>query len=152
MENIELLAVIRYLHLQGKSAETIHEEMYDKECSSYEGAKRWKREFKCGRTILQDDPRQGRPSTATELRVMAKVEHLVLENRRVTVDLLVREINVSMRSAYNILHGILCISKIGSQVVDTFSNTVTRGRCTAKHSGPIPRRWVGLFTHISDHG
>lgn len=54
-------------------------------------SKRWKWEFKCSHTSLQDDWREGHPSIATEPSVMGKVEQLVLEDRHITVDYLVRE-------------------------------------------------------------
>jgi transposase len=51
IEKVESCAVIRFLHLQGKSEREIHEQMtavYQEGVPSYDTVVRWKRRFHCG--------------------------------------------------------------------------------------------------------
>jgi hypothetical protein len=57
VEKMEARAVMRFLHLQGKSAREIHDQMtamYQEGVPSYDTAVRWKRRFHCGQTALED--------------------------------------------------------------------------------------------------
>jgi Transposase. len=120
LDKIEYRAVIRFLHLQGKSPLTIFKEMsavYGEECPTFYTIKRWKKEFRSGRTSLYDDPREGRPTTATEPVVVAKIEKLILEDRRVTVNFLVREVNISRGSVHKILHDMMHMCKVATRWV-----------------------------------
>jgi transposase len=87
VEKVEARAVIRFLHLQGKSAREIHDQMtaiYQEGVPSYEAVVRWKRRFHCGQTMLEDEPRSGRPSLAEEPGIVSQVEALILSDRRIT--------------------------------------------------------------------
>ena len=53
-------AVIRYLYLNGKTGNGIHDELSDvcgSSAPSYGQVKFWEGEFKCGRTFLEDGAR-----------------------------------------------------------------------------------------------
>ena len=65
---VEYHAVIQYLYLKGKTGKEIHGELayvYGSSAPSYAQVKFWVREFKHGRTSLEDDARSGRPLDAT---------------------------------------------------------------------------------------
>ena len=76
MEKIEYRAVIKFFVLDGLSATDIHAKMEKvlKESSpSFSTVHRWTLEFKRGRTSIEDDPRSGRPKTATTSEIIQKV-------------------------------------------------------------------------------
>lgn len=120
LDKLEYRAVIKFLHLQGKEARQIYDEMfavYGRECPSYETVKLWKRQFRCGRTSLDDEPRAGRPSTSTSDDKVSEVEQLVLQNRRITISEIVAEVGISYGSVNNILHDDLNMSKVSARWV-----------------------------------
>lgn len=120
LDKVEYRAVIKFLHLQGKEARQIYDEMfavYGDECPSYETVKLWKRQFRFGRISLDDDPRAGRPSTSTTDDKVAQVEQLVLQNRRITMSEIVLELGISYGSVSSILHDVLNMSKVSARWV-----------------------------------
>jgi hypothetical protein len=59
-EKVEARSVIWFLHLQGKFAREIHDQMtavYQEGVPSYDTVVRWNRNFHCGQTNLEDEPR-----------------------------------------------------------------------------------------------
>lgn len=120
LDKVEYRAVIKFLHLQGKEAQQIYDEMfavYGDECPSYETVKLWKRQFRCGRMSLEDDPRTGRPSTSTTDDKVSQVQKLVLQNRRITISEIVLEVGISYGSVSSILHDDLNMSKVSARWV-----------------------------------
>lgn len=120
LDKCEYRAVIKFLHLQGKEARQIYDDMfavYGEECPSYETVKLWKRQFRCGRTSLEDDPRAGRPSTSTTDDQVAEVERIVLQNRRITISEIMLEVGISHGSACSILHDKMGMSKVSARWV-----------------------------------
>lgn len=63
----------------------------------------WHKSFKEGRVDVEDEPRSGRPSTATDDNHVTKVRELVLENRRLSVRELATALGISAMSAHAIL-------------------------------------------------
>ena len=77
---VEYCAVIQYLYLKGKTGKKIHGELADVYGSSapcYAWVKFWVREFKCGRTSLEDEARSGHSLDATDKEMCKKVQDLV---------------------------------------------------------------------------
>jgi histone-lysine N-methyltransferase SETMAR len=52
---------------------------------SFSTIKKWAVEFKRGRTSLEDDPRGGRPKSATIPETIEQVNDMVLDDRRMNV-------------------------------------------------------------------
>jgi hypothetical protein len=78
MDVIEARAVIKFLTKESETPTHIHQRMiivYGDGCPSFASVKRWAAEFKQGRESLEDDPRYGRPLTATT----EENNHAVLE-------------------------------------------------------------------------
>jgi histone-lysine N-methyltransferase SETMAR len=70
MDKIEYRAVIKFFVKEGLTPNEIHSK-FIKVCGdsspSFLTIKKWAAEFKRGRTSLEDDPREGRPKSATTL-------------------------------------------------------------------------------------
>lgn len=120
MEKIKYRAVIEFLFLEGLRAKDIHERIlrvYKDATPSISTVERWVAEFKRGRTSLEDDPRQGRPKTATTSEIVKKTQEIVLGNRQVTERDLVEALGISLGSVSNILTEILCYRRLCAQWV-----------------------------------
>lgn len=83
----EIRAVIRFLNAKRVSPIDIHRqliEVYGENCMSVQHVRKWCREFSEGRTEIHDENRSGRPSVSDE--VVEKVETILLEDRRITIN------------------------------------------------------------------
>ena len=72
----------------------------------------WNEMFKNGRTSVSDAERSGRPATATTTRNEERTLELIRENRRITVEEVAGRLNVSVGSAYSLIHDSLKLSKV----------------------------------------
>ena len=80
MEKIEYRAVIRFFVLKSLKAKEIYEQLleaYKESSPSKRTVEFWAGEFKRGRTSLEDDPRKGRPKTATTAEIIEQVHNMV---------------------------------------------------------------------------
>ena len=120
MEKIEHRAVIKFLFLEGVAPKEIHERMLKvyNDCSpTIRTVERWVAEFKRGRTSIEDDPREGRPKSASTPEIIAKIQDMVLEDRRLTERDLVEALHISLGSVSHILSEILGFRKLCAQWV-----------------------------------
>jgi len=67
--------------------------------------------FENGRTSVTDAERSGRPATATTTRNEERTLELIRENRRITVEVVAGRLNVSVGSAYSLIHDSRKLSK-----------------------------------------
>ena len=68
MDKIEYREVIKFIVIEGLMPNEIHSKfirVYGDPSPSFSIIKKWAAEFKRGRTSLEDDPRDGRPKSAT---------------------------------------------------------------------------------------
>ena len=68
MDKIEYRAVIKFFVKEGLTPNESHPKftkVYGDSSASFSTIKKWAVEFKRGRTSLEDDPREGRPKSAT---------------------------------------------------------------------------------------
>jgi len=72
----------------------------------------WIEMFENGCTSVTDAERSGRPATATTTRNEERTIELIRENRRITVEEVARRLNVSVGSAYSLIHDSLKFSKV----------------------------------------
>ena len=100
MENLmfEFRAVIKFLCKEGHAAKEIYDRlcaMYGDCAPSYNTVTRWSNEFRLGRESLEDDPRSGQPTDAVNLSVIAAVEKLIRDGRRIKVLDIARTMQIS---------------------------------------------------------
>jgi len=82
-------AVIEFLIKEETPAAEIHQRLqraYGSVCMGASSVRRWVKHFKGGNTSIQDQPRSGRPRTASVERNMERVDEIIEDDRRVTVD------------------------------------------------------------------
>ena len=120
MEKTEIGAIIKYLHLQGMTASEIHDDMLKtlaESAPSYATVTRWTREFKRGRDSVEDDPRSGRPPTATTQDKVDLALQMVMQDRRISCRQIAERLGISIEQADKILTQELGFSKVSARWV-----------------------------------
>jgi len=82
-------AVIEFLVKEEIPAAEIHERLqcaYGSVCMGDSSVRRWVKHFKDGNTSIQVQPRNGRPRTASTERNKERVDEIIQDDRRLTVD------------------------------------------------------------------
>lgn len=82
----------------------------------------WHKRFREGRVSIEDDPRSGRPSTAVTDENIERVRQVVRANRRITIDEIASEVNLSHGSVHTILHDHLDMHRISLRMVPKMLN------------------------------
>ncbi len=67
---------------------------YGSVCMGASSVRRWVKHFKDGKTSIQDEPRSGRPRTASTERNKERVDEIIQDDRRVTVDTIARTLGI----------------------------------------------------------
>jgi len=91
--------------------------MYGGSAPSYSTVTRWSNKFRRGRESLEDDLRSGRPSDAVNPSVIAAVEKLIKDDRRIKVLEIARTMHISCGSVETIIHDHLKMSKVSARWV-----------------------------------
>ena len=87
---------------------------------------KWAGEFKRGRSSLDDDPRSGRPADVITKEMVASVETLIMNDRRIKIDDIARECKISHGSVSTIIHEHLGMSKVSARWVPRNLNVQDR--------------------------
>lgn len=117
---LEYRAVIKFFTKKGLNARNIHQELlsvYGGSSPSYATVANWHRKFGCGQESLEDDPREGRPSTALSPENIAAVEALILTDRRIKIQQIAHELGISEERVGTIIHEHLGMSKLSARWV-----------------------------------
>ena len=87
MDKIEYRAVIKFFVKESLTPNEIHSKFikFCGEFSLFSTIKKWAAEYKLDRTSLEDDPREGRPKSATTPDIIEQVHDMVLDDRRMKV-------------------------------------------------------------------
>jgi transposase len=107
VDKTECRAVIKFFVKEGLLPNEIHSKfikVYGDSSASFSTIKKWAVEFKSGRTSLGDDPREGRPKSATTLGIVEQVHDMVSDVRRMTVREIAETIGISKERVGYILH------------------------------------------------
>ena len=79
--------------------------------------KEWYNRFKDGRTSVDSEPRSGRPSTSRNENVIEQVWTLVMEDHRMTVRELAKEIGIRLGSVHSILSEDLGMRRVSAKFI-----------------------------------
>jgi transposase len=115
MHKTEYRAVIKFFVKEGLTPYEIHSEfikVYGDSIPSFSTIKKWAAEFKHGHTILEDDPREERPKSATPPEIIEQVHDMVLDDRRMKEREIAETIGISKESVGYILHEELDMKKL----------------------------------------
>ena len=109
MSNLKLedRSVIKFLKKEGQQPKTIREMMvavYGNDAPSYYLIKFSSKQFRQKLESIEDDPRNGKPKTATDAEMTQKVEAMVLEDRCLKVYTISKTLKMSESSVITILH------------------------------------------------
>ena len=80
INKIEYRAVIKFFVKEGLTPNEIHSKflkVYEDSSRSFSTIKKWAAEFKRDRTSLEDDPRKGRPKSATTPEIIEQVHDML---------------------------------------------------------------------------
>ena len=134
MEKTEIRAIIKYPHLKGMTASEIHNDMLGtlaESAPSYATVTPWPREFKRGRVRVKDDPRSGRPSTATTKDNIDLALKMVMQDRRTSCRQVAERLGISIERADKILTKELGFSKVSARWVPRLLTPEQKSiRCT----------------------
>ena len=98
----------------------IHQRMkmqYGDACLSLQQVYDWARKLKSGVSSVADAACSGRPHTADTPEMVVGVKRVLRENRRITLDEVVSELNISHGSAHHIIHNVLGFHKVSARWV-----------------------------------
>ena len=101
VEIIEAHSVIKFRHFKINNDRQIHGEtlaVYGNDCLFYGTIVRWKRNFQSGQMPLTEEPGPGKPSLTDDEVTVKKVECLILEDIRGTIQMIMNETGLSYGS------------------------------------------------------
>jgi len=93
-------AVIEFLVKEEIPAAEIHQRLqraYGSVCMGASSVRRWMKHFKDGNTSIQDQPRSVRPRTASTECNKERVDEIIQDDRRVTVDTISRTLGIGVQ-------------------------------------------------------
>ena len=102
-------AVIEFLVKEEQSAVDIHQRLqraYGDACMGASSVRRWVKHFKDGNTSIKDEPRSGRPRTASTDRNKERVDALIREDRRITVNEIATKLAVGHSAVQEMIHSL----------------------------------------------
>lgn len=82
----------------------------------------WAADFRCGRTSVLDEDREGRPKTATNEKMVKKVHQIVNADRRLKVHEIAEAAGISDEHVHSILHEHLGMRKLSARWVPHLLN------------------------------
>ena len=112
--------VFRFLVAEGAGTCEIHRCMsavYGKHCVSLTSVHEWQKRFHEGHTSLQDDSHPGQAYRAVMPDVIARIDDLIRENRRITEEQIRIQVGISHGSVHAIIKDHLQFGKICAQWV-----------------------------------
>ena len=119
-EKFEIRAIIKFLTLERENAKNIHSRIcsvLEENVISYSEVARWVSKFKSGCKSIDDEPRSGRPKTATTTENIVKIQEIVDADPRIKLHELVSMTGISYARVFEILHNNLGLSKISARWV-----------------------------------
>ena len=100
--------VIEFLAKEEIPAAEIHQRLqraYGSVCMGASSVRRWVKHFKNGNTSIQDEPRSGRRRTASTERNKERMDEIIQDDRRVTVDTIARTLGIGHNAVQEMIEG-----------------------------------------------
>ncbi|KAE9522415.1 hypothetical protein AGLY_017174 [Aphis glycines] len=119
-ENTEQRVCIKFFHKLGKTATETYQMLllaYGDETMSRARVFEWFKRFKEGRTTVESDEREGRPSTSRNEEMIQKIQTAIRGNRRLTIMELSNEFQISFGSVQTILTTDLDMRRVAAKFV-----------------------------------
>lgn len=135
MEDEYWRAVIFFYTMKGFDAKQIENELNEvhkgnMQVPSYSTIAHWASEWKKGRRSIQDEQEPGGPADATTLENITRIQKMVENNHRITIEQINQVMNLSYGTVQNILADELEFIKLSaSWVPKTLSNLEKEKRC-----------------------
>lgn len=110
----EQRAVIRFLVAEGVKGSVIHARMlkvYGNNCLNRSNIFKWVAQFRSGRERVADEQRTGRPVQVATSSLESRIDMIIRDNRRITVELIAEKVNASVGTVHNIIHNKLLYKK-----------------------------------------
>ena len=98
----------------------IHTGLYSQfgeKCLSRTRVFEWAKEFRDGRDRVENEPHHRRPRTSVTPENINRIDHLILDKRRINVREVSEELGISIGSFENIIHNELKFSKVSARWV-----------------------------------
>lgn len=111
-------AYIKICTFHGDSTAAIHQtlvEVCGESALHYSTVAKWARQFKGGREATEDQPRSGRPKSATGSETLRKLQEMLDNDRRQTCRGLATSLGISPESVRTMLEGDLSMRKISAK-------------------------------------
>jgi transposase len=125
MDKSEIRAVIKFFHLDGKTATEIKSRLdviLRDSSLSFSTLSFRVSEFKGGRTRTNDEPRSGRPKTATTPEIVDKIHDVVLADRQINVHEIAEAVRMSDERIFHISHNEFDLKKVSARCVPPVLN------------------------------
>ena len=113
----EKRVIIQFLHFRGMKPIKIHQQL--SETCNYgimdvKNVRSWVRQFTEGQTLCENKPKEPPPPTSRSEDMIARVEQMVMEDRRLTVRQIAANASISVGSVDTILHDDLKLRKVSA--------------------------------------
>ena len=102
-------AIIEFLVKEEIPAADIHHRLqraYGDVCMGANSVRQWVKHFKDGNTSIQDQPYSGRPRTASTEPNKKRVDEIIKEDRRVTLDSIATELGIGHIVVQEVIGGL----------------------------------------------
>ncbi|PNF39992.1 hypothetical protein B7P43_G15584 [Cryptotermes secundus] len=128
-------AVIEFLVKEEIPAAEIHQRLQHAYGSVSMGAssvRRWVKHFKDGNTSIEDEPRSGRPQTASTGHNKERVDEIIQDDRRVPMNTIARKLGIGHSAVQEMIES-LCYRKVCAQWVPRLLTEDNEGQQKAHH-------------------
>jgi len=85
---------------------SFHQRAYGSVCMGASSVRRWVRHFKDGNTSIQDQLRSSCPRTASTDRNKERVDEIIQDDRRVTVDTIARTLGIGHNAVQEMIESL----------------------------------------------